>query len=112
MEKNSEICNEDIESIKSGIPVEEESQDLSEFFKVFGDPTRLKIIAILENRELCVHVIAEAVDMQQTAVSHQLKILRQSRLVKYRKEGKHVFYSLNDNHIKDLLRIGLEHIKE
>ena len=105
-------CEADIVNIQDAIPVEEETQDLSEFFKVFGDPTRLKILFLLEGHELCVHVIAEIIDMQQTAVSHQLKILRQSRLVKYRKEGKHVFYSLNDNHIKDLLRTGLEHIKE
>ena len=77
------------------------TQDLSEFFRVFGDPTRLKILSILDGKELCVHVIADIIDMQQTAVSHQLKILRQSRLVKYRKNGKHVFYSLNDNHIKE-----------
>ncbi len=105
-------CNADIKKLQESVPVDEETQDLSEFFRVFGDPTRLKILSILDGKELCVHVIADIIDMQQTAVSHQLKILRQSRLVKYRKNGKHVFYSLNDNHIKEILRIGLEHIKE
>ena len=101
-----------MKALQIEVPVDEETQDLSELFKVFSDPTRLKILSILDGRELCVHIIADVIDMQQTAVSHQLKILRQSRLVKYRKEGKHVYYSLNDNHIKELLRIGLEHIKE
>ena len=109
---NSNECREDIAVLQEFIPLDEETQDLSEFFKVFSDPTRLKILSILEKKELCVHIIADVIDMQQTAVSHQLKILRQSRLVKYRKEGKHVYYSLNDNHIKDMLEIGLEHIKE
>ncbi len=112
MGSDREICNSSIDDIKFIIPVEEEMQDLSEFFKVFSDPTRLKILFILEKQELCVHIIAEALEMQQTAISHQLKILRQSRLVKYRKEGKHVYYSLNDNHIKEILKTGLEHIKE
>ena len=107
-----EECNTDIKDLQEDIPVEEETQDLSEFFKVFSDPTRIKILSILNNRELCVHVISEVIDMQQTAVSHQLKILRQSRLVKYRKKGKHVFYSLNDDHISEIIKIGLEHIKE
>ena len=110
--RNHEECSEDIKSLQEAIIIDEENQDLSEFFKVFGDPTRLKILSLLSDRELCVHIIAEVIDMHQTAVSHQLKILRQSRLVKYRKEGKHVFYSLNDDHIKEILKIGLEHIQE
>ena len=109
---NYEECNTDKKELQEYIPVDEETQDLSEFFKVFSDPTRIKILSILNNRELCVHAISEVIEMQQTAVSHQLKILRQSRLVKYRKEGKHVFYSINDDHIKEILRTGLEHIKE
>ena len=107
-----EECNTDKKELQEYIPVDEEIQDLSEFFKVFSDPTRIKILSILNNREMCVHVISEVIEMQQTAVSHQLKILRQSRLVKYRKEGKHVFYSINDDHIKEILRTGLEHIKD
>ena len=110
--ENNEKCNDDLKLLQESLPVEEETQDLSEFFKVFGDPTRLKILLLLNERELCVHVIAEVIDMHQTAVSHQLKILRQSRLVKYRKEGKHVFYSLNDDHIRKIIEIGLEHIQE
>ena len=108
----TELCDQDILEIRNLVPVDEETQDLAEFFKVFGDPTRIKILSVLRDKELCVHVIAQALEMHQTAISHQLKVLRQSRLVRYKKEGKHVFYSLNDNHIDEMLKTGLEHIKE
>lgn len=87
-------------------------QKLGEFFKVFGDGTRLKILLCLAKSELCVHELSDRLEMHQTAVSHQLKILRQTRLVKFRKEGKHVYYSLDDSHIEDLIALGLEHIQE
>ena len=115
MKEENPFCriNEDIKSgILEKIPVEEEILDASDFFKVFGDPTRLKILTLLMEKELCVHDISAVLEMQQTAISHQLKTLRQMRLVKYRKEGKMALYSLNDSHIKEIIRIGLEHIKE
>ncbi|MBI9108064.1 MAG: helix-turn-helix transcriptional regulator [Spirochaetales bacterium] len=100
------------EELKKKLPVDEEIQDLAEFFKVFGDPTRIRILFLLKHGEYCVHDISNLVEMNQTAVSHQLKSLRQARLVKYRKDGKQVFYSLNDSHIDDILAIGLSHINE
>jgi ArsR family transcriptional regulator, lead/cadmium/zinc/bismuth-responsive transcriptional repressor len=85
---------------------------LAEFFKVFGDSTRLRIISILEESELCVNDIAEKLRMNQSAISHQLRILKQNRLVKQRREGKAVFYSLDDTHVVDIFRQGIEHISE
>lgn len=105
------VTEEKCSKIEIGVD-ENEVHRLSEFFKVFGDGTRLKILLLLAKRELCVHQLSDLLDMQQTAVSHQLKILRQTRLVKFRKEGKHVFYSLDDSHIGELMKVGLEHIKE
>ncbi len=85
---------------------------LAEFFKVFGDSTRLRIISLLEDSELCVNDIAEKLRMNQSAISHQLRMLKQNRLVKQRREGKAVFYSLNDSHVVDIFRQGIEHISE
>ncbi len=84
---------------------------LSETFKTLGDPTRIKILHALTNHELCVCDIAAALNMGQSAISHQLRILRSAKLVKYRKEGKSVWYSLDDEHVLLLLHQGLEHIK-
>lgn len=106
------LTEADAEDLRSKLPVEEEIQDLAEFFKVFGDPTRIRILFLLKEGEFCVHDIAAMLEMQQTAVSHQLKYLRQARLVKYRKDGKQVFYSLNDEHIDDIIAIGLSHLHE
>ena len=86
--------------------------ELADFFKLFGDPTRIKILFALGASELCVSDIAALLHMNQSAVSHQLRILRQSRLIKSRKVGKLVFYSLNDRHIKHVLAQGFEHITE
>lgn len=83
---------------------------LSELFKILGDPTRLRIIHLLMNGECCVGEIAENMQMGQSAISHQLRVLRQSRLVAFRKEGKAVWYRLNDEHVDILLRQGLEHV--
>ena len=110
--KAKEECASVPSNLLESIPVDEEVQDLSEFFKVFGDPTRLRILSILSEKPLCVHTISETLEMQQTAISHQLKILRHNRLVRYRKEGKHVFYSLKDSHINEIINTGLEHIRE
>lgn len=86
--------------------------DLSEFFKVMGDRTRLQILFALEQSELCVCDIASLLNLTKSAVSHQLKFLRTAKLVKSRREGKNIYYSLDDSHIQSLLDIGLEHIQE
>lgn len=85
---------------------------LAETFRVLGDPTRVKIIYALSQKELCVCEISAVLDMSQSAISHQLRILRNLRLVKYRKEGKTVYYSLDDEHILMLFHQGLEHVQE
>lgn len=86
--------------------------DLSELFKIFGDSTRVKIINILLNNELCVNDISEKINVSQSAVSHQLRILKDSKLVKYRKEGNQIYYSLADKHVEKIFVIGCEHINE
>lgn len=85
---------------------------LSEFYKIFGDQTRLRILDVLLNKPLCVNEISELLDMTQSAISHQLKKLRASNLVKTEKIGKNVYYSISDEHIKIILKYGLEHISE
>lgn len=85
---------------------------LSEFYKIFGDQTRLRILDALLNKHLCVNEISELLDMTQSAISHQLKNLRASNLVKTDKIGKNVYYSISDEHIKIILKYGLEHISE
>ena len=89
----------------------EEAQQLAEIFKILGDATRVKILQILSRRELCVCDIAAVTAMGQSAISHQLRLLRGARLVKYRKEGKQVWYSLDDNHVVALMAQGIEHNK-
>lgn len=86
--------------------------DLSELFKIFGDSTRVKIINTLLNKELCVNEIAEQINVSQSAVSHQLRILKSSKLVKFRKEGILTYYSLADDHVEKIFKIGCEHINE
>ena len=94
------------------MPKEEELYGLADLFKIFSDPTRIKILYVLSESELCVCDIAEKLDMTQSAISHQLKILKQSKLVKNRREGKAVFYSLADSHVKTIMRQGLDHVQE
>ena len=84
---------------------------LAQTFRALSDPTRVRIISALTERELCVHELATALEMTHSAVSHQLGTLREMRLVKFRKEGRHVFYTLDDDHIHDLFRQGLEHVQ-
>lgn len=86
--------------------------DLSELFKIFGDSTRVKIINVLLDKELCVNEIAEITNSTQSAISHQLRILKASKLVKYKKQGKEVYYSLADDHVEKIFRMGCEHINE
>lgn len=83
---------------------------LAELFKILGDPTRLKIVEILLENEMCVNHIAETMGMGQSAISHQLRVMRQARLVIYRKEGKTAYYSLNDDHVEGLVRMGMDHV--
>ena len=115
---SDEFCSCDIihenviEMVRKKMPQEEKLYDLAELFKVFGDTTRVKIISALFEAEMCVCDIAELLHMTQSAISHQLRVLRQARLVKHRKEGKVVFYSLDDEHIKTIFNQGLEHILE
>ena len=101
-----------LRQIESGMPGEETIQRLAEFFKVLGDVTRIKILCVLFQAEMCVCDLAEVVGMTQSAVSHQLRILKQMNLVKNRREGKTVFYSLEDGHVQEILDQGMEHIAE
>ena len=101
-----------VQKIKGDMPGEEMLLDLAELFKVFGDQTRIKIIFILFKEEMCVCDIANALGMTQSAISHQLRVLKQARLVKFRKVGKTVFYSLDDEHISQIFACGLHHIEE
>ena len=86
--------------------------DLSELFKIFGDSTRIKIINVLMNNELCVSEISDILNISQSAISHQLRILKTSKLVKYRKEGTQIYYSLDDDHVEKIFKMGCEHIDE
>lgn len=100
-----------IERAKAEALSDDEAQQVAEIFKLLGDTTRVKILQVLAREELCVCDIAAVVNMGQSAVSHQLRLLRSARLVKYRKDGKMVWYSLDDNHVMNLLNQGIEHIK-
>ncbi len=105
--------NEDIlKKIYDATPPDEELDSLADFFKVFGDNTRLKILIALWQSELCVQDIADALSMTQSAISHQLKGLKQQDLVKTRRSGKTIYYSLADDHILTILSMGIEHIEE
>lgn len=101
-----------IEQVQEEMPEEEILYDLAELFKVFGDSTRIKILYVLFQSEMCVCDIAQLLNMSQSAISHQLRVLKQAQLVKYRREGKTVFYSLADAHVNTILNQGLEHIEE
>lgn len=101
-----------VEQVKKYMPEEEKLYDLADFFKMFSDSTRIKILWALDREEMCVCDLAVLLNMTKSAISHQLKTLRQEKLVKYRRDGKNVFYSLEDEHVKNLLEIGLEHIEE
>ena len=116
--ENDDICevfdsHEDaVARVKEQMLLEEEYSDLSEFFKIFGNPTRLKIISLLAVEDLCVCDISQALELNQTTISNQLRILRANNIVKYQKEGKMARYSLTDSHIEMIYKVGLEHILE
>ena len=98
--------------VKQDMPQDETLYDLAELFKVFGDSTRIKILYALFEAELCVCDIAQLLSVSQTAVSHQLRVLKNNKLVKFRKEGKNVFYSLADDHVRRIIDQGIEHVEE
>ena len=106
------LTPEEAAGVEEKLPPEEETQDLAEFFKVFGDPTRLKIMLALLCREMCVCDIALLLGMTQSAISHQLRILKQMDLVKNHREGKTILYAPADAHIVSILSQGLDHIEE
>lgn len=118
MENKSEYCScnvihkEVVENVKNKLPKEETLYDLAELFKVFGDSTRIKIICSLFESEMCVCDLSCLLNMTQSAISHQLRVLKSARLVKFRREGKVVYYSLDDEHIKHIYDAGLNHISE
>ena len=94
------------------VPEKETLEQIAELFKGFCDPTRVHILSLLERQELCVTDIADAVALSQSAISHQLRILKQMHLIKYRREGKNLLYSLADDHVKTILQMGLERVLE
>ena len=101
-----------VKKAAAAMPTDEVLFDLSDLFKMFADSTRIKIISALVNEEMCVCDIAALLNMNQSAISHQLRSLRQTKLVKYRREGKVVYYSLDDDHVRDILNTGLAHVGE
>ena len=117
-DKNMDICKStvihegNVRKAKEQMPEEEVLYDMAEFFKVFGDSTRIKIISALFESEMCVCDLSAALNMTQSAISHQLRVLKQANLVKFRREGKVVYYTLSDDHVKDIFNQGLVHIQE
>ena len=110
--ESSEIHEELLRTVRQKLPPEEQLYDLAELFKVFGDSTRMRILFVLFEAEVCVCDLAQALSMTQSAISHQLRILKQSKLVKNRREGKSIFYSLADSHVMTIIAQGLEHVNE
>ena len=117
MEQEEEVCcnvvhETIVNDVKEKLPAEEMLYDLAELFKVFGDSTRIKILYVLLESEMCVCDIASLLNMTQSAISHQLRVLKQSQLVKFRREGKTIFYSLADHHVVTILNQGMDHVGE
>ena len=101
-----------VKAVNEQMPQEEILYDLAELFKVFGDSTRIKILYVLFESEMCVCDIAQILQMSQSAISHQLRVLKQNHLVKFRREGKSVLYSLSDDHVRRIINQRLEHVEE
>lgn len=118
LEKDEMFCDcefiheEVVREVKKRMPNDEDLYDLSDFFKILGDSTRVKIMWALDENEMCVCDIAALLSMSKSAISHQLKSLRRANLVKFRRDGKVVYYSLKDDHVRDIFEKGMEHIKE
>lgn len=108
----TEIHKDLLQRIGEKMPDEDKLYDLAELFKIFGDSTRIRILFVLFEEEVCVCDLAEVLNMTQSAISHQLKILKQSKLVQSRREGKSVFYSLADDHVRTIIAQGMEHVEE
>lgn len=106
------INEESVEKVRAVLPPEEFLYDLAELFKIFGDTTRIRILYALFESELCVNDMAVLLGLSQTAVSHQLRVLKNNKLVRFRKEGKNVFYSLSDEHVRSIIEMGMEHVEE
>ncbi len=101
-----------VQKVQTLLPPDEQLYDLAELFKVFGDSTRVKILYALFESEMCVCDMAQLLGLSQSAVSHQLRTLKNSKLVKFRREGKTVFYSLDDEHVRSIIGQGMEHLRE
>lgn len=110
--ETTEVHEELLRIVEKTMPEETKLYDLAELFKVFGDSTRIRILFVLFEAEVCVCDLAQALNMTQSAISHQLKILKQSKLVKSRREGKSIFYSLADDHVRTIINQGMEHVEE
>ena len=108
----TEVHEELLKIVEETMPEETKLYDLAELFKVFGDSTRIRILFVLFEAEVCVCDLAKTLQMTQSAISHQLKILKQSKLVKSRREGKSIFYSLADDHVRGIINLGMEHVEE
>jgi DNA-binding transcriptional ArsR family regulator len=106
------VHEDTVKKVINDMPEEEKLYDLAELFKIFGDSTRIKILYALFEAELCVCDIAQLLKVSQTAVSHQLRVLKTNKLVKSRKDGKNVFYSLADDHVYSIINQGMDHINE
>lgn len=109
---NKKQETEAVEKLLTEMPPDEQLYDLAELFKVFGDTTRIKILYALLESELCVGDLSDYLGLTQTACSHQLRVLKNNKLVRFRREGKAVFYSLSDDHVKEILEKGMEHVEE
>ncbi|HHX71722.1 MAG TPA: helix-turn-helix transcriptional regulator [Clostridiales bacterium] len=107
-----EVHSDVVDRIRQEMPEEETLYDLAELYKVFGDSTRVRILWALDAADLCVCDIAALLNMTQSAISHQLRVLKQARLVRYRRVGKNVYYSLDDDHVRSIFEQGLSHIRE
>jgi DNA-binding transcriptional ArsR family regulator len=108
----TEVHGDKVREVAAKMPDEDELYDLAELFKVFGDSTRMRILFALFEDEICVCDLAETLNMTQSAVSHQLKILKQAKLVRARRVGRQVEYSLADEHVRTIIAVGMEHIEE
>ena len=115
---NVECCElmcaheEIVEKVQKEMPDEDTLYDLTELFRIFGDSTRIRILYVLFEAEMCVCDIAQLLGMTQSAISHQLRVLKANKLVKFRRDGKTVFYSLADNHVRTIIDMGMEHLCE
>ena len=110
--ETAQLGEADIRRLQDDLPNDEVLYDLAELFRVFGDSTRIKILYALFESELCVNDIAQVVGISQSAVSHQLRVLKTSKLVKFRREGKAMYYSLDDDHVRSMIALGMEHTEE